>query len=174
MAIPLPVSTFVRTKESKYWKWKASSCVPSLSGNYSKLYGRTNLIIPYTRQVRAWNEFAILVPLFHYVPSNFGTMESFVWITPGKVHAKSKQRGGYTASRRVGTIHCCVTVSFNVLLAQRLSFDVLPTQRAHPWECISDGFVLPRDNQSPTDTQYVSLCHQHRFVVLERSLSWTR
>ena len=81
--------------------------------------------------MRAWNEFAIPVPLLPYVPSNLGTMASFVRINPGEVHGEIKRRDDYTASRRAGTMHCCVTVSFNVLPAQRVSFGVLPTQRVY-------------------------------------------
>ena len=55
--------------------------------------------MPYYRQVRAWNEIAIHVALLPYVPSNLGTMVSFVRITPGKVHGYFKQRDDYTASR---------------------------------------------------------------------------
>ena len=91
-----------------------------------------NLITPYSRQVRDWNEFAIPVPLLPYVPSNLGTMALFVRITPGEVHGKIKRQDDYTASRRAGTMHCCVAVGFNVLPAQRVSFDVLPTQRVYP------------------------------------------
>ena len=82
--------------------------------------------------MRAWKEFEIPVPFLPYVPSNLGTMESFVRITSGKVHGEFKQRDDYTASRRMGTIHCCIAVSFDVLPAQRVSFDVLPTQRVYP------------------------------------------
>ena len=91
-----------------------------------------NLITPYSRQVRAWNEFASPVPLLLYVPSNLGTMASSVWITPGKVHGEIKRQDDYTASRRAGTMHFCVAVGFNVLPAQRVGFDVLPTQRVYP------------------------------------------
>ena len=128
----------------------------------------------YSRQVRVWNEFAIPVPPLPHVRSNLGTMASFVRITPGEVHGESKRRDDCTASRRASTMHCCVAVSFNVLPAQRVSFDVLPAQRVHPWDCISDGFVLTRDNQSLTDSRWVSMCHQHRFIILKISLSWTR
>ena len=121
--------------------------------------------------MRVWNEFAIHVPLLPYFPSN---LASFVWITAGKVQGESKRRDDYTASRRAGTMHCSVTVSFNMLLAQRVSFDVLPTQRVYPWDCISDGFVLLQDNQYTTDTWWVLMCHQHRLIILNRSLSWTR
>ena len=75
---------------------------------------------------------------------------------------------------RAGTMNCCITVSFNVLPEQRVSFNVLPTQRFYPWDWISDGFVLPRDSQSLTDTRWVLMCHQHRFIILKRYLSWTR
>ena len=88
--------------------------------------------MPYSRQVRAWNEFAIPVPLLPYVPSNLGTMDSFVRITHGKVHGKFKQQDDYTASRRAGTMHCCIAVSFDVFPTQEVSFDVLPTQRIYP------------------------------------------
>ena len=88
-----------------------------------------------------------LFPFLPYVPSNLGTMASFFQITPGEVHGEVKQRDDYTASRRAGTMYCCVAVGFNVLPAQRVSFDVLPTQRVYPWDYISDGFVLPQDNQ---------------------------
>ena len=79
--------------------------------------------------MRAWIEFTNPVPLLTYVPSNLGTMALFVRITTGEVHGKIKRRDDYTASRRAGTMHCCVTVGFNVLPAQRVSFDLLPTQR---------------------------------------------
>ena len=138
------------------------------------MYGNTNLIMPYSHQVRDWNKFAIPIPLLPYVPSNLGTMASFVRITPGEVHGESKRRDDYIASGRAGTMHCCIAVSFNVLPAQRVSFDVLPTQRVYLWDCISDGFVLPQDNQSLTDKRWVLMYHQHRFIILERSLSWTR
>ena len=78
-------------------------------------------------------------------------MTSFVRITPDKVHGGYKQRDYYTASRRLGTMLYCIAVSFDVLPAHRVSFNVLPTQRVYPWASISDGFVLPQDNQSPTD-----------------------
>ena len=90
-----------------------------------------NLITPCSCQVRAWNEFAIPVPLLPYVPSHLGTMASFVRITPGKVHGEFKRGYYYTASRHAGTMHCCIAVSFNVLPAQKVSFDVLPTQRVY-------------------------------------------
>ena len=77
--------------------------------------------------MRAWNKFAIPVPLLPHVPSNLRTMASSFRITPGKVHGEVKQRDDYTASWRAGTMHCCITVGFNVLPAQRVSFDVLPT-----------------------------------------------
>ena len=96
-------------------------------------------------------------------------MTSFVRISPGWVHGDFKRRDDYTASRRAGTMHYCIAVSFDVLPAHRVSFDVLPTQRVYPWDSISDGFVLPRDNQSLTDTRWVLMCDQHRFIVLERS-----
>ena len=48
------------------------------------------------------------------------TMASFVQITPKKVHGYHKRQDGYTASRRAGTVHYCITVSFNVLPAQRV------------------------------------------------------
>ena len=96
-------------------------------------------------------------------------MALFVWITPGEVHSDFKRRDNYTASRRVGKMHYWIAVSFNVLPAQRVSFDVLTTQRVYPWYSISDGFILPRDNQSPTDTPWVLMCDQHRFILLERS-----
>ena len=82
--------------------------------------------------MRDWDEFAIPIPLLPYVPSNLGTMALFVRITPGEVHGVIKQRDDYTASRRAGSMHCCVAVGFNVLPAQRVSFDVLPTQRVYP------------------------------------------
>ena len=82
--------------------------------------------------MRAWNEFAIPVPFLPYVPSNSRTMSLFVLITPGEVHGDFKQRDDYTASRCVGTMHCCITVSFDVLPAQRISFDMLTTQRVYP------------------------------------------
>ena len=101
-------------------------------------------------------------------------MASFFPITPGKVHGDFKLLDDYTASWRTGTIHCCIAVSFYVLPAQRVSFDVLPTQRVYLWDCISDGFVLLQDNQSPADARWVPMRDQHRFIILERSLSWTR
>ena len=149
--------------------WIASLRVPLLSVHYSKFYDHTNLITPCSRQVRAWNEFEIPVPFLPYVPSNSRTMASFVRITHGKVHGGCKRRDDYTASKRAGTMHCCIAVSFDVLPSQRVSFDVLPTQRVYPWYCISDGFVLPRDNQSPTDTRWFLMCDQHRFIILEMS-----
>ena len=82
--------------------------------------------------MRAWNEFEIPVPLLTYVPSNLGTMSSFVRITPGEVHGEIKRRDDYTASRRAGKTLFCVAVGFNVLPAQRVSFDVLPTKRVYP------------------------------------------
>ena len=82
--------------------------------------------------MRSWNEFAIPVPLLPYVPSNLGTMASFVRITPGKVHGEFKRQDDYTATWRAGTMHCCIAVSFDVLPSQRVSFDVLPTQRVYP------------------------------------------
>ena len=101
-------------------------------------------------------------------------MASFVRITHGEVHGESKRRDDYTASRCASTMYCSVALSFNVLPAQRVSFNVLPTQSIYPWYCISDGFVLPQDNQSSTDTQWVLMFHQHRFIILDRSLSWTQ
>ena len=80
-------------------------------------------------------------------------MALFVGITPGEVHGGYKRRDDYTASRRAGTMHYCIAVSSDVLPAQRVSFDVLPTQRVYPRDSISDGFVLPRYNQSPMDTR---------------------
>ena len=103
------------------------------------------------------------------VPSILRKMASFVRITPGKVYGGHRQRYYYAASWRAGTIHYCITVSFDVLPSQRVSFDVLPTQRVYPWYSISDGFVLPRNNQFLTDTRYVSMCDQYRFIILERS-----
>ena len=143
-------------------------------GSLLSIYDHTNLITLCSRQIRAWNEFSIPVPLLPYVPSDLGTMASFVRITPDEVHSEFKRRDDYTASRRAGAIHCCIVVSFNVLPAQRVSFDMLPTQRVYPWDCISGRFILPWDNQSPTDTRWVFMCDQHRFVIFERSLSWTR
>ena len=87
---------------------------------------------------------------------------------------KVQKRYDYTASRRAGTMHCCIAVSFNMLPSQRVSFNVLPTQRVYPWDCISNRFVLPQDNQSPTDTRWISMCDQHRFIILYISLLWTQ
>ena len=56
-------------------------------------------------------------------------MALFVRITSGEVHGEIKRRDDYTASQHAGTMHCCITVGFNVLPAQRVSFDVLTTQR---------------------------------------------
>ena len=78
--------------------------------------------------MRAWNKFAIPVTLLPYVLSNLGTMASFFRITPGEVHGEFKRQDDYTPSRRAGTMHCCVAVSFDVLPAQRVIVDVLPTQ----------------------------------------------
>ena len=147
--------------------------VSSLSGQYCKLYNHTNIITPCSCQVRAWNEFAIPVPFLPYVLSNLRTTASFVWITSGEFHGDFKRRDDYTASRRTVTMHCCIAVSFDVLPAQRVIVDVLPTQRVYPWDSISDRFVLLLDNQYPTDPRRVSMCDKHRLIILERSLSWT-
>ena len=90
----------------------------------------------------SWNKFAIPVPLLPYVPLKLGTMASFVRITTGEVHGEIKRRDDYTASRRVGTMHCYVVVSFNVLPAQRVSFDVLPKQRVYSRDYISDALFF--------------------------------
>ena len=79
-----------------------------------------------SRQVRAWNKFAIPVPYLPYVHSNLRTMASFVRINTGKVHGDFKRQDDYTAYRRAGTMHYFIAVSFDVLP------DVLPTQRVYP------------------------------------------